>query len=134
MVHGGIYPLAAVHCQNQQLFAEIMPMLCLSYSWPYPYCHFVKFPQLLLHLHTLPILSLLHFSCFLLMQAQAAMIRSTAATPTRSVQPAPETATPFASAGCPLVRLARSTLQNQLLATIILAYFHRCVPTACPNA
>ena len=77
----------------------------------------------------LRLLSLLHIACFLLMQPQAAMIRSTAGTPTTSAQPAPETATPLASAGCPQVRLARFTPQNQLLATSIRAYFHRCVPT-----
>ena len=99
----------------------------------------VVFLLLLGHVHTvasstslccsnsciLHLLFLLHMACFLLIQPQAAMIRSTAGTPTTSVQPAPETSTPLASAGCPQVRLARFTLQNQLLVTPIRAYFHR---------
>ena len=76
------------------------------------------------------LLSLLHIACFLLLQPQAAMIRCIVGTPTTSVQPAPETATTFAFAGCPQVRLAWFTLQNQLIATFIRAYFHRWAPTA----
>ena len=82
----------------------------------------------------LHLLSLLHIACFLLMQPQAAMIRSNAGTPTTSVQPTPETANPLASAGCPQVRLARFTLQNQLLAISIRTYFRTCVPTALSKA
>ena len=78
----------------------------------------------------LHLLSLLHIACFLLLQPQAAMIRCIVGTPTTSVQPAPETATTSASAGCPQVRLAWFTLQNQLIATFIRAYFHRWAPTA----
>ena len=66
-------------------------------------------------------LSLLHIACFFLMQPQA-MIRTTAGTPTTSVQPAPETATPLASAGCPHVRLARFCSAKP-----IICYFFSCV-------
>ena len=84
----------------------------------------------------LHLLSLLHIACFLLMQPQAAMIRSTAGTPTTSVQPAPETATstPLASAGCPQVRLARFTLQNQLLANPFVRISIDVYRLRCPNA
>ena len=37
---------------------------------------------------------------------------------------------PHSSAGCPRVRLARFTLQNQLLPSSSHAYFHSGVPTA----
>ena len=82
----------------------------------------------------LHLLYLLHTACFLLMQPQAAMIRSTAGTPTTSVQPAPETATPLASAGCPQVRLARFTLQNQLLANPFVRISIDVYRLRCPNA
>ena len=91
---------------------------CVSHTpWPHPYCRFIKFPLLLLHLHH--ILSFLHIACFLLTQPQAATIRSTAGTPTTSVQPAPETAAPPASVGCPQVRLARF-----YAAKPIISYFY----------
>ena len=57
---------------------------------------------------------------------QAAMIRCTAGTPATYIQPAPETATPLAAAGCPQVRLAGF---YEPLATSVRAYFQRCVPT-----
>ena len=53
--------------------------------------------------HLLP---LLHVGCFLLMRTHAAMIRSTACTPTTSVQPSHETASPLVYAGWPRVRLS----------------------------
>ena len=80
-------------------------MLCLSYSLATSILS--SSPLGCSYTCILHLLSLLHIACFLLMKPQAAMIRSTAGTPTVSVQPAPETATPLASVGCLQVRVAR---------------------------
>ena len=77
----------------------------------------------------LHLLSLLHIACFLLMHPQATMIRSTAGTPTTSVQPALELATPLASVGCPRVRLARFYCKK----TIISYFYSSVFPQMCAD-
>ena len=67
------------------------------------------------------------------MQPQAAMIRSTAGTPTTSVQPAPELATPLASVGCPQVRLARFYAAKPIISYFysdVFPYFQMCTDRA----
>ena len=85
---------------------EIMPMLCLSYSLAASILSLHQVPSAALT----PAYSIFCPCCillFLLMQLQATLIKSTAGTPTTSVQPAPELATLLAYVGCPQVRLAR---------------------------
>ena len=111
-----------------------MPMLCLSYSLATSILSLHQVPSAALTPAYFTFLSLLHIACFLLMQPQAEMIRSTAGTPTTSVQLAPELATPLASVGCPQVRLARLTLQNQLLAILFVRISIDAHRLRCPNA
>ena len=104
---------------------------CVSLTpWLHQNCRFINFPLLLLHLHTSPFV--LVANCLFSSNATTGghdqihcrhpdYVRSTFA---RNSYPTCFRRLPT---GTPL---ARFTLQNQLLATSIRAYFHRCVPTA----